>query len=388
MALVNYDNSDSSEYEDDDNEMKPSISVVKSKELNPEQIKNSPNDTHEIKDDLNSSESAIFKLLPKPSTKKTAIVEDDDEFLKKKESFVKPKAKIMVPSLNDFKDVAETAPSKPKLGSTKKSGLLSILPQPKNTVTSSVLSNKFIPNVLTQKSNSVSVKEKISFKSLKDDSKTNVNKTAVDYSDDEEDDIQNDFFSINKSNEVTENQIMIENEKNDTNNVNITNLEAPGVQKMPHNIDAFLKPVNMASNHSETQPNSSIIDLQDNAYSKNYEIENSDNNTESMTLDEEAILKLVGARGRRKKEDIEIVDVNQQEVLQNAREMFMKGLLEDTTKRVSSSKRKGNEPTSQQKRKHQITYLAHQAKANEIELQNQWANNRMTRRQTQSKYGF
>lgn len=29
-----------------------------------------------------------------------------------------------------------------------------------------------------------------------------------------------------------------------------------------------------------------------------------------------------------------------------------------------------------------------QAKANEIELQNQWANSKMSRRQTQSKYGF
>jgi len=40
------------------------------------------------------------------------------------------------------------------------------------------------------------------------------------------------------------------------------------------------------------------------------------------------------------------------------------------------------------KRKHQITYLAHEAKAREQELQNQWAQNRMSRRQTQSKYGF
>lgn len=29
-----------------------------------------------------------------------------------------------------------------------------------------------------------------------------------------------------------------------------------------------------------------------------------------------------------------------------------------------------------------------QAKENELELKNQWANNRMSRKQTQAKYGF
>ncbi len=41
-----------------------------------------------------------------------------------------------------------------------------------------------------------------------------------------------------------------------------------------------------------------------------------------------------------------------------------------------------------QKRKHQITYLAVEAKAREQELQQQWAANRANRRQTKMKYGF
>jgi len=41
-----------------------------------------------------------------------------------------------------------------------------------------------------------------------------------------------------------------------------------------------------------------------------------------------------------------------------------------------------------QKKKHQITYLAFEAKAREQELQAQWAQNRATKRQTQMKYGF
>lgn len=73
-------------------------------------------------------------------------------------------------------------------------------------------------------------------------------------------------------------------------------------------------------------------------------------------------MKLCGTRAKRRKEDIQIVDVNQQEVLNDAREWLLKGLMDDTSKRQSSSKKRGNEPTSQQRRKHQITYLAHQVR--------------------------
>lgn len=41
--------------------------------------------------------------MPQPSTKKPLVIEEDDEFLHKKEkpNTVKPKAKITVPSLSD-----------------------------------------------------------------------------------------------------------------------------------------------------------------------------------------------------------------------------------------------------------------------------------------------
>lgn len=54
----------------------------------------------------------------------------------------------------------------------------------------------------------------------------------------------------------------------------------------------------------------------------------------------------------------------------------------------SRFQKKGDQPTGQQRRKHQITYLIHQAKERELELKNNWADNKMTRRQTQAKYGF
>lgn len=50
-----------------------------------------------------SSAPNLFNFLPQPSKNKPAVIEEDDEFLHKKEEVnaVKPKAKITVPSLSD-----------------------------------------------------------------------------------------------------------------------------------------------------------------------------------------------------------------------------------------------------------------------------------------------
>lgn len=45
-------------------------------------------------------------------------------------------------------------------------------------------------------------------------------------------------------------------------------------------------------------------------------------------------------------------------------------------------------PNSMARRKNQITFLAYQAKKNELQLKNQWAQNRLTKSQTRAKYGF
>jgi proline-rich protein PRCC len=44
--------------------------------------------------------------------------------------------------------------------------------------------------------------------------------------------------------------------------------------------------------------------------------------------------------------------------------------------------------THLERRRHQITYLANQAKAREVELKNFWAESAAARRQTKMKYGF
>ncbi|XP_045779296.1 proline-rich protein PRCC [Maniola jurtina] len=367
MALVAYDNSDSSEYEEEDEKTTvPHIQKDKAPEAEPLTQKS-------------ENVQSIFSLLPQPSHVKKEILEEDDEFLHKKEysSDVKPRSRITIPSLKDFKDVEDTIPStKSRVPNGKKSGLLSILPEPRNAVRSSTKS--FIPNVVAQKPQTSTAKRKplpSPAKIMKVETKSSL---ITEYSDDSDnDEVQNDFFSFNKQEELPIDDLPLEVESEST---VITTKE-------PRSIESYFK---KDADHVEIPPEQKEPSNNEDYYSLNVaqQVDNGAGNSNEIVLDDEAILKLCGTRAKRRREEIQVVDVNQQEVLGDAREWLLKGLLDDTTKRQSASKKHGNEPTSQQKRKHQITYLAHQAKANEAELQNQWANNRMTKRQTQSKYGF
>ncbi|XP_068693496.1 proline-rich protein PRCC-like [Montipora foliosa] len=105
---------------------------------------------------------------------------------------------------------------------------------------------------------------------------------------------------------------------------------------------------------------------------------------QETNIDLEKLQKLTGRRNRH--EEINIVDVNADDQIGNAAEMMAKYGTEEVIH--TSSRKKKDMPTAQQRRKHQITYLAFQAKEREFELRQQWSANRQTRRQTQSKYGF
>lgn len=100
-------------------------------------------------------------------------------------------------------------------------------------------------------------------------------------------------------------------------------------------------------------------------------------------LQSDEFLRMQGKK-HRGKESINIVDVNADDFISTVD--VHKSMTEEQPERTSH--KKGDGPSSQQKRKHQITYLAHQAKEREIELKNEWSNNRMSRKQTQAKYGF
>lgn len=97
---------------------------------------------------------------------------------------------------------------------------------------------------------------------------------------------------------------------------------------------------------------------------------------------DEEFLKLQG-KPKRGKEEINFLDVNTDDFINTAE--VTKGLSMEQEHR---SHKKKDMPSSQQRRKHQIGFLAFQAKERELELKNQWATNRLTKKQTQAKYGF
>lgn len=104
------------------------------------------------------------------------------------------------------------------------------------------------------------------------------------------------------------------------------------------------------------------------------------------SFDQEAMLRLTGKR-RGKGEAINFIDVSADDALLTRDEWMTKALTEEKPTQSFSKKREGM-PSQRTKQKHQITFLAHQAKERELELKNNWAQNRMTKMQTQAKYGF
>ncbi|XP_077364243.1 proline-rich protein PRCC [Festucalex cinctus] len=107
----------------------------------------------------------------------------------------------------------------------------------------------------------------------------------------------------------------------------------------------------------------------------------------SAMFDDEAFMRLQGKRNRGK-EEVKFLEIKGDDQLIGHQQWITKSISEEKQTRGSFSKKRGGMPTGQQRRKHQITYLIHQAKERELELKNSWAENRMTRRQTQAKYGF
>ncbi|XP_029514217.2 proline-rich protein PRCC-like [Oncorhynchus nerka] len=107
----------------------------------------------------------------------------------------------------------------------------------------------------------------------------------------------------------------------------------------------------------------------------------------SALFDDEAFMRLQGKRNRGK-EEVKFLEIKGDDQLSGNQQWMTKSMTEEKQERKSFSKKKGDQPTGQQRRKHQITYLIHQAKERELELKNSWADNKLTRRQTQAKYGF
>lgn len=358
MALVSYDVSDASDLEEEDTEPVP-----KTLEKDP------PKKDLRIVDEENeagpSEDGSLFSVLPTP---KSGLAVFDSDFTKRlllnkplkiAEKPAKKSVKITLPALSEFEEDLPRPIAKKVTPSSKGSGLFDILPPPKNTGMAATL--RLMPDSLKKGGPT----PKPALKPVKPLPKPVlapvVAPPLTENDDDSDEESSGDFFSLNKPTAVEPTPVELRN--NMVPDVLMPQISEVEVPREPTEETSF----HSNPDHYETAEFVPVA-------------------TDDLTLDDEAIQKLCGG-GKRKRNALQaqLIDVSEKDVVPDKNEWLMKTLTEE--KRTRSHK-KSSGPSSQQKRKHQITYLAFQAKEQEQELQNQWANNKMTKKQTQSKYGF
>ncbi|XP_054005978.1 proline-rich protein PRCC [Hylaeus anthracinus] len=378
-----------------------------------------------------SSEKIHFDKLPKPKSsinEPENIVEEDDIPFPKKEIELKSEkatkkdrapVRITVPSLSDFKDVEEENEKKSNKikVSSKGTKLFALLPPPRGSEIKSI--NNLIPNVISK---TVAKTNQMKLQANKDTKTSETNKVTkpetrkisigINYdsnSEDEDDMITSsgtscttDFFALAETENISNPPILdslpsnshlekkssnfdtsMENDSNtggSTLSIAVNEACTNGSQKtLVSTVMNLPKEEILLKNKAEVGPKLPVPEQE-------YNIDTEGN----VAFDDKAIEYLCGRRGiKRKNKEIEeanIIEINGEDIKPDEREWLVKALTEEPVQRPVSMQ--GGGVNSQSKKKHQITYLAHQAKAMEMELKNQWAQNRMTRKQTQSKYGF
>ncbi|XP_023164716.2 proline-rich protein PRCC [Drosophila hydei] len=377
-----------------------------------------PNPQEQKEDD---QVAQAFAKLPMPRTSKkvAAIIEEvDDEFLHKKAiptagsgTLEKPppaaargRVKISIPSLSEYADVdkelAEKLKTKqPQLKSTKGCGLLSILPQAKserdfarkpepvsvkptnkNDPTPQPSKNAlkintspaFVPDTVKQRRTAHNTEgvDGIKAPSAKPSKPSKPTASLVSVSDSEdEEEVANagDFFSLNSEQQLPE---VSSNE--------ISALVAKRAAKMME-----------ASNKYLTEVEERKVDEEEVMQVESEQLQHAQKRYHQQ-LNTEAMDALVGKNAKRRRKEVkemQVIDIVGDQVMPD-REEWMRTALASATTFQPTGVLTDEEPVAGTRRKHQITYLAHKAKANEAELQAMWSANRQTRRATQSKYGF
>ncbi|CAD6224820.1 GSCOCG00005569001-RA-CDS [Cotesia congregata] len=437
-GLVAYDSSDESDNEDCPKEnttknveitissdnLKNSKSIqndIKSKLPEPRQ-KIQENDRLDSSNDVgNSSSSLFFNILPKP--KNEIINEEIDEELddipvmsmknitiEKPIKKIREPVKISIPSLSDYDDVEEpTKVIRKPQPSKGLPGVLANIPPPKSELIST---KNMVPHVLTKKSGSVtSLALKPTQVKKNAQNHTQVNKQveetktskaldaityASDSSDEEDTKVSSksgiDFFSLSEpvnlpiSEQALASHLLPMPEKMEISNCvgeTTNNVEEPEVNGQ--NQKTLTSTVMNLPRDEILMKNKAAIGPKLPVPEQEFRLDSEGN----VAFDDKAIEYLCGKRGVKRKHQIvnetEIIDINGEDIKPDERDWLIKALTEEPVQRPVSL---GSGPSGQSKKKHQITYLAHQAKAMELELKNQWAANKLARNQAKSKYGF
>ncbi|KAM7362687.1 uncharacterized protein ACRADG_013266 [Cochliomyia hominivorax] len=408
---------------DEDDEFIPEASETEKDSVNSfsKLLPKPKNDTN-LADILENFAKPTFTALPTPrsnTTNEQEIIEEDDEFLHKKPSediIEKPNkniemkqkmpVKISVPSLKNFHDVDKELADKAKnrnnvnkSRSSGKSGLLSILPkakseqnfskpvsttgdQQKSTITTNTtvkpVAPAFVPDTVKHRRPATNTEDVERLKPTKkkinnlSSKKQPIKKGEESEESAEEDNVDvdaGDFFSFNTDQSLPEVSV---NE--------IHALVAKKAAKMVETTTNYLKAseAQNTNNTEQMQVDEQELEISRKRYNQEQE------------LNPEALQALVGGSSKRRRQqqsDIQVIDINSSQVLPN-KEEWMRTALASSTTYQPTGVLVDDEPASGTRRKHQITYLAHKAKANEAELQAMWSANRQNRRATQSKYGF
>lgn len=101
-------------------------------------------------------------------------------------------------------------------------------------------------------------------------------------------------------------------------------------------------------------------------------------------LDNVAFKELVG-KSKMPIGNIKLIDINEEEILPD-KDIWMTKSLTDPDLAAKVETEDEVDPT--RRKKHHITYLAQQAKANEQELKSAWATSKNNRMMSRAKYGF
>ncbi|XP_072752330.1 uncharacterized protein [Anoplolepis gracilipes] len=396
MSLVAYDSSD----EDSENEE--------------EKCKNEKEES----DTTEANVKNLLNTLPKPRNASSANnVEDTEDAIllknKTKNQFIKPAkkqtVKISVPSLSEFKDLEEEKEEKPARiiqPLQKGCGLFALLGSPKQETARKALIPQTVKNAAARTNIQQSeITRKFGINQNSKMKTQTLDKSHNESNFDDDDDGSVDFFGLDADKNISDNFVStlpdLESSVNLTLKLSTKDaLFEKHIDNTPHpsSMISDLLTNDQSSNSSKTL-RSNVINLpKEEIILKNkaevgpklpvpeqeYNLDMQGN----VAFDEKAIEYLCGKRGTKRKEikDTDIIEINGEDIKPDQREWLVKALTEEPVQRPVSMQSCGI--NSQSKKKHQITYLAHQAKAMELELKNQWSQNRMARKQTKSKYGF
>ncbi|XP_076800186.1 proline-rich protein PRCC-like [Clavelina lepadiformis] len=316
----------------------------------------------------------------------------------------KTKVKIIVPLATAHSSDEEDEPpaKKPSVGS----GLFSKLPAPRNTVGGGKQVNRtLIPHVFSKKSD-VSQGQCSVVKSESRKHTPTKGKAEIDSSDEDSDQVN--FFSFvdkNDSQHLSDESTSHLNSENSSipaatiqnatfqpqtyNQLNIVANSAAYTSVVPSQIYLGTKSSNTAQPHQYYQTNVPPPPYESATHQNPSSISASvqEPGVDNSWQDDERFKRLQGKKGR--KEKVEFIEINADSALDGNKELLLKQISEEKNlNRTSHSKRNKDMPSSTSRRKHQMSYLIHQAREREVELKNAWASGHAARMAARNRYGF